>query len=242
MAPWVHIGVPLVAAGCLIAVAALGVQQFMLASGYFIVRQVQVSSHLKVPMARSLLGQNLWRVHLETVQESTALANPAFKGVRVWRQWPQRIVVEAWPRTPIAQIRTSQYYLLDDEGFILPQGGLNPMPQLPVVEGVEMPGARVAPGRVNTSERLQVALAALRQWRGASASRGHRLQRLDVANPSQITLHLDDGLEVRLGPMAEWPHRLPQLRHALDTLAQKQLAPAYIDLRFGEDPIIGPPR
>ena len=32
------------------------------------------------------------------------------------------------------------------------------------------------------------------------------------------------------------------LRKALEMTAQKQLAPAYIDLRFDEDPIIGPPR
>ncbi len=239
---WARLVVPLVSGGVVIAAALLGVRQFILGSGYFVVRQVQASNRLRVPLARSLLGQNLWRVNLPAVQRSTALANPAFKGVRVWRAWPQRIVVEAWPRTPVAQIRTSQYYLVDEEGFLLPQGAPSPMAQLPIVDGIEMPGVRLVPGQVNTAERLKVALAALRAWRAAPDMRAHRLLRLDVANPSQVTLYLDDGLEARLGPLADWPRRLPQLRRTLETLAQKQLAPAYIDLRFGEDPIIGPPR
>ena len=231
--------------GLLIAALVAGgvaLDRFVRTSPYFIVRQVRVPKGVQVPLARALLGRNLWSVELSSVQQTTAQANPTFKGVRVWRQWPQRIVVEATRRTPVAQVRASRYYPVDAEGFVMTEGAPAPLPGLIVLDGVDNPVARLAPGRLNRSPRLAMALAALVRLRSSSELRGHVLQRVDCSHPSQVVVYLDDGLEVRMGPPDDWPRRLPQLRKSLEMLAQKQLSPAYVDLRFGEDPIIGPPR
>ena len=222
--------------------AVIGLRTFVLESSYFAVRELRATTGLHVPLARSLLGHNMWRVDLATVQQTTSQANPTFKAVRVWRQWPQRIVVEATPRTPVAQVRSSRYYPVDAEGFVMHDGAITPLARLTVLDGVESPMTRLVPGRINRSERLMTSLAALLRLRSSRELRGHLVQRMDCSQPSQITVYLDDGLEVRLGPLAEWPRRLPQLRKTLEMLVQKQLTPAYVDLRFGEDPIIGPPR
>lgn len=232
---------PLLVGVLLVAAAAGGLRTFLLRSGYFAVTAVQVPQGLEMPRAASLLGQNLWTVDLATAQRAAALANPLFKHVRVWRQWPHRVVVEGTPRVPVAQVHATRYYPVDAESFVLAEGGV-PWPDLIVIDGAETRGTRLAAGRSNASERLTLALEALQRLQVAPALQGRRLQRVDVANPAQMTVWIDDGLEVRLGPMTDWPRRLPHLRKALETLAQKRLTPAYIDLRFDEDPIIGPPR
>ena len=244
VSPWIWLrgALPLVIGVILVAVAALGLRAFLLQAAYFTVREVQVPRDVEMPLARTLLGRNLWSIDLSTVQQTTALANPSFKAVRVWRHWPQRIVVEAIPRAPVAQVHTTRYYPVDAESFVLAEGQAAPWADLIIVDGVETRGARLVPGRANASERLTLALEAVSRLQASAALRGHRVQRLDVSNPVQMTLYIDDGLEVRIGPMTEWPRRLPQLRKSLETLAQKQLTPAYLDLRFDEDTIIGPPR
>lgn len=239
---WLRRTWPLAVGLLLVAWALLGLRAFLLRADYFLVREVQVPQGLEMPLAHALLGQNLWRVDLVTTQQSTALANLMFKAVRVRRSWPHRIVVDAIPRVPVAQMHTTRYYPVDAESFVLAEGSAAPLPNLIIVEGVETRGGRLVPGRANASDRLTLALEAIHRLQTSTALRGHRLQRLDVANPAQMTLVIDDGLEVRIGPMTDWPRRLPQLRRVLEMLAQKQLAPAYLDLRFDEDPIIGPPR
>lgn len=239
---WLRGALPPAAGVALAAASALWLCAFLRQSAYFVVREVQVPKHVAMPLARTLLGQNLWSVDLATVQQTTALANPAFKAVRVWRQWPQRIVVEAIPRTPLAQVHALRYYPVDAESFILDEGSATPWPDLIVIDGVETRGTRLVAGQVNASNRLTLALESIRRLQASAALRGHRVQRLDASNPAQMLLYLDEGLEVRIGPLTEWARRLPQLRKALETVAQKHITPAYLDLRFDEDPIIGPPR
>ena len=235
-------GLPLLVGAAACVAATMGMRVFVVESRYFLVEEVALPKEFRLPGASTLLGRNLWRVDLAGLQRAASALNPGFRDVRVVRRWPRRLTIQAVRRVPVAQVRAHQYYSVDVEGVVTNEGQTAPTAALPILDGVETAAALLVPGQAFPSPRLQAALDGVRHLTAAPELRGHRVQRVDASSATQLLVYLDDGLEVRLGPTAGWPERLPRLRKALDMLAQQRVSVAYVDLRFDEDPIIGPPR
>ena len=201
----------------------------------------QSSLKLRAP----LLGTNLWTLDIRTLAEELQQQQPWLKEVRVVRQPPNAIRIDAIPRMAVAQVRLDRWYPVDRDGFILPEASIEPSPQLIRVEGFERGSNALRIGKDNTDERLRLALRVLAKLRRAPPSISRRLAAVNVADPRQIRFLIDlpastDGpAEVRCGSEEELDAHLQRLHAALKAVTKQPFGVRYIDVRFHE-PVIGP--
>jgi len=205
----------------------------------FLVRQIEEPTTPDWHRVSAIAAQPLLQVNIASLAVQLQATNPHMRSIRVTRQWPDRLVIDAVPRQPIAQVRLRQFFLLDADGFIFPTGTTGPQPELPIVDGVEQIGHHLTPGHVNTSARLQLAVRLLTQLQREIAHHGEHIALVNVADDRHITFRLRQGIEVRLGDAAHLSQALRQLAPVLAKLKEDNLVPQYIDLRFA-DPVIGP--
>ena len=132
-----------------------------------------------------------------------------------------------------------QWYPVDAEGFILPHGQATAQTRWVKLTGLERAAAPLRAGRLNTDERLRLALRVLATLRRTHALASHRLTELSVADPRELRFVLDDQLEVRCGAEADLAAHLERLRAAFKAIRRHSLAAGYIDVRFRE-PVVSP--
>lgn len=229
---------PFVTAGLLVGAAWLLWLHAQRDEAFQVARiQLPPQSTLKAPA--SVLGANIWAVDLDDVAEHLQRQQPWLKTVRIIRELPDSLRVEVVQRSPIAQVRLDAWYALDREGFIMPQGQDTPSPGLVQLLGTETPKAPLRTGQPNRSERLHLALRVLETVRSSPIAILRRLSAIDVSDPNQISLVLDDSTEVRCGTEEELSVQLGRLRSALEQLARQQVGVRYIDVRF-QEPVVSP--
>lgn len=228
---------PLLALGLLAAATWLLIASAQRADA-FRIAQVYLPEEPALTLREPILGQNLWTLDLRALSEQLERQQPWLKQVRVVRQLPNAIRIEAIPRVPIAQVRLDRWYPVDGEAFVLPQGSSAPAEGLLRLVGFERAATPLKPGRVNRDERLALALRVLARLPQAPGAIARRVTAIDVEDPQQIRLVLDGALEVRCGTEAELATHWERLRTALKTVERQGLAARYLDVRF-QDPVIG---
>ncbi len=214
-------------------------------SDAFRITTIQLPAEGKLKAPASLIGQNLWTVDLDALAEHLHAQQPQLKQVRVIRQLPNTLQVEALQRLPIAQVWLSssggprQWHAVDRDGFLLAEGHADAAENLLILKGVDSSDAPFKVGRQNTSQPLETALRLVERLRRSPALRGHTVTHLDVSDPHHLTFLMDEGMEIRCGSEEELDTHLDRLRAVLKKVAPHQLNVRYVDLRF-HDPVIGP--
>lgn len=238
-------------------------------SDAFRVTQVHLPPESSLKLKAPLIGEYLWTLDIRALADELSRQQPWLKEVRVVRQLPSTIRIEAIPRVPVAQVRldlpasrqAGRWYPIDQSGFILPQASGEPAPNLVRLEGLER-GGGVRVGKDNAQEPVQLALRVLARLRRAPPSIARRLVAVNVSDPHEIRFLLDlsatplslfflattaqtgatpseAATEVRCGSEAEFDAHLQRLQAALKAMAKESLAVRYIDVRFRE-PVVGP--
>lgn len=204
----------------------------------FRITQVHLPGQSSLKLPESLIGKNLWEVDIRALADSLHRQEPWLKTVRVVRQLPNTVRIQTISRIPLAQVKLAAWYPVDRDGFVLPEGTVEPSPNLLRITGVDQgrPGLKV--GALNTDERLATGLRVAQSLRKTGAL-ARRLTAIDVANLQQLRLTLDEETEVRCGAEAELSAQLERLRATLKVIARQQMAVRYIDVRFNE-PVISP--
>ena len=223
----------------LIGVGTASAQHYIETSSAFTVQRIHEPGLPGWRRTAALEGLPLLHVNVAAVASELSQANPQMKFIRVTRRWPADVIVEAIPRRAVAQLRLRDFFPLDEDGFVFAAGTPAPTAALPIVEGAEQMGQRVAPGTITTAPRVHLALRLLDLLRAAPSLRQETVTLLDVANATQIIFRLQRGIEVRVGSADAVPKALERLGSVLAKLKEDQLTPQYIDLRFA-DPVIGP--
>ena len=194
-------------------------------------------SHVKIP--EGLIGQNLWRVDLQALASTLHAQQPDLKQVEVTRRLPGTLEIHVVPRQPVAQVKLSQWHVVDEEGFILPGGKAEPWEHLVMLKGVSAPKEALHIGRENAGERLRSALRIIRQLSASPALTGHPLTAIELDEAQQLTFTIDEDIEVRCGTEADLAVGLARLKEVLRAVAHNPVTIRYIDVRF-QDPVIGP--
>ncbi len=202
----------------------------------FQVATVELPSQPALTLKAPLIGTNLWQVDLAAVAAELKRQQPSLKAVRVIRQLPDSIRIEAIPRVPVAQVRLDRWYPVDREGFILPAGQVGPEEGRIRIVGVDR---AVKAGQDSSDERLRLGLRVIRLLQHSWPQLGRRLTEVNVADPQTIRFVLDDDMEVRCGSEADLDTHLRRLRSTLRTIAKQQLPVQYIDMRF-QEPVVAP--
>lgn len=220
----------------------------------FRITQVSFPPGPSLTLREPIIGTNLWGLDIHALADQLKQQQPWLRDVRVVRQLPSAIQIEAIPRTLVAQVRLDRWYPVDQGGFILPQGSAEPAPHRVRLTGFERVGAALRVGKDNTDERLRLALRIVQKWRRTPSPLSQHLVEINVADPQQIrfvinvsTLHpavpgsgqAGGDIEVRCGSESELDTHLKRLQAALKAVTRSPFAVKYIDVRFKE-PVIGP--
>ncbi len=235
---WVFLHPQLFVSLLLVAAASWSFVHYAQQAEAFRVAEVVLPADSSMQLSEPLIGKNLWRVDLRSISMELKKQQPNLKDVRVTRQLPGTIRVQAIARKPVAQVKLDRWYAVDREGFVLPDGGSQPDENLVRISGLERGNEGVRAGRVNDDERLQTALRVLfrlRQLPGLS----RRIREISVADLQQLHFLLDDEMEIRCGSEGELEEHLRRLQAAMKALAKDHRVSArYVDVRF-KPPVVG---
>jgi len=231
---------------------------YAIRSEAFLVAHVQLPQDATLRLRDPLIGRNIWSLDLKALAQELRAQQPGLKDVRVVRQLPDTIRLEAIKRVPIAQLRldlpaapmppgrgphgaaqAGRWYPVDRDGFIVPDGSPQPHERLVQLVGIDRPGASLRAGNAGQDERLRLALRALDVIRRSPAMISRRVTAVNVGDPQQIRFVLEDGTEVRCGAEAELESNLHRLRSALRAMVRQPFEAGYIDVRF-QEPVVGP--
>lgn len=233
-----HPGSFLLAAGLSVGVWRLW--GFAQRAEVFRIAQVELPADSSLHVRRPLIGENLLTLDLGALAEELKRQQPGLKEVRVVRRLPDTLVIEPITRVPVAQVRIGQWHPVDADGFILPEGRVEPAERLVRLAGFERGGPALGAGKESHDDRLRLALRVLAALRRAGSLMARRLTEVDVSDPQLIRFFIDGGAtEVRCGSEAELGAHLARLEAALKAIDRHPFEVGYIDVRF-QEPVIHP--
>ena len=184
-----------VLAGLALSVSALWM--YAQSSEAFRITRVLLPAQSTLHLPESVVGENLWRVDLDVLAARLEAQQPSLKKVRVVRELPNVLRIEAIPRAPVAQLRTGVagqvglWHLVDREGFILPEATQAPDPRWIRLAGLDRGKGSLLIGKANAQESLGLALRVLAKLRHIPGSLRRRMTELNVADPQQIRFLID---------------------------------------------------
>lgn len=181
-------------------------------------------------------GRNIFSVDLAGLQAGLQSRYPQLEGVRVWRQFPDRLVVYARVRVAYAVLEVGERsFVIDPEGVVLAmkQEGAEPLPRIRGVGLWENPVL----GKPVRNKNLQAALDILDAVQDNVKSMFGRIAAIDMSNASRILLSLRDGPQV----IMDLENVVGEVVKMGIVLSQKDLdlqKVEYLDLRF-QEPVMG---
>ena len=181
-------------------------------------------------------GSNVFTIDLdEVVQRLEAMywVKQAF----AVRKPPDRIAVDIVEHRQVAWVDLGQTYGVSPDGVLLPVGST--ARNLPVISGLSVVANSLQLGVAVPDSAL---LAILRWWEEAIAADAEFCLNVAGIQPmaaAGIRLQLaGDGLEVRL-PANGAAHQLRTIRKLMPRVHQNHSDPAYIDLRYAGQMVVG---
>ncbi len=188
-----------------------------------------------------IVGTNIFFMDLKDLKQKIEAAHPEFKDIAIRRLLPNKLIVKTNLRKPVAQIRSDRYYLVDEEGVLLPDVKNFPDPGLPIIGGVGINLAKAQAAKFSDfeKEKIDKALGLIGEIHGIEGLAAYILKVVDIADPGNLSFFFDDvNIEIKIGN-EDFRNRLDVLVTVLEQISMDIDKFKYIDLRF-EDPIIGP--
>ena len=181
-------------------------------------------------------GTNIFAIDLDAVAQRLE-AMDWIEQAFVVRKPPDRIAVDIVEHRQVAWVELGQTYGVAPDGVLLPADPT--VRNLPVISGLSIAGDSLRPGVAVPDSAL---LALLRWWEKATAADAEFCLNVAGIQPMSgagIRLQMaGDGLEVRL-PANEAARRLRTIRELMPRVHQTHPDPAYIDLRYAGQMVVG---
>ena len=236
------------ALGMCVILAAIGHASygFLMDSAYFRVREVRIEGvsepirkELDSLVSAHLAGSpSMISLDMDRLRDTIA-AHPRVYGVRIERQYPDKLVVHANERSPVAVLSSSGFYLVDNDAVVMEKlkpSGLRDF-DFPYITGI--PAEDVQVGQAIPGHGITRTLDLIRMLRDHNAEVYAKLSEINagkdpVSRLENLTAYLKGGMEVRFGDTNPI-QRLPALDLYVKHLREKGMDPfkmAYVDLRF----------
>jgi cell division septal protein FtsQ len=238
--PLFKIGVVVLLASLLGFVCYRGVSYAFSESDFFKVKVIKVDPSLVVvnrDALEKIKGENIFAVDLVHVHEKLAKRYPQIEGLKVTRQFPDQISVEATPRLPVAQFKVGRKVMtIDDQGVVL--STTTPRDEkFPFVDGIMLKNQHVALGKPLKRQEVDIALDLIAAFEANRVLESYTIESIHVENTSKVEFLVSNGLRIFVD-QDELPRRMRLLGFIL-TRADINLEEInYLDLRFKE-PVIG---
>jgi cell division septal protein FtsQ len=200
---------------------------------------------------------NVFRLDIDTISRDTERRHPEFKSVVMTRKPPNAISVNIKYKEPVAFIRTTakRQFFYGKQRILYPRQGmfvLVPISSdgitlpadtvkgkiIPVLRGVDFQMPVVKVGTVCPDRNLIAGIRLLKVAESCWAIKDHRLDAIELSNPRNVSIFLENGIEVRLGE-GNIREKIGTLKGILETPRLDLSKIRYIDLRFS-DVVVGP--
>ena len=183
-----------------------------------------------------LKGRNIFAVDLK--KESLYLAGlyPAYKRIRLVKVFPDRIFADFTERRPIAYVKLSRYFCVDDDLVLFDMPKEAEEIQLPLILGLERRIFAPRLGSKVNSRELGLAVTIIKEARANQVLKDYQIKRIDVPGLNNASLFIVDGLEVRIS-QDDIKAKMEILGTLLNEEKDNLDNVKYIDLRFRE-PVI----
>jgi hypothetical protein len=246
-----------VIAGVILASLALAVFQRLKQSDCFRVNDITVRQGSNVNRDENnfayLKGRNIFDLDLDKEARNVAGNYHSYQKIRITRFFPAHLVVDFLKREPLAAIRASRTFYIDDNLVIFELPDNASGSGLPVVSGVDKYVSGAKYGAKCGSPGVVSALNIIRQMRSNKVLKAYKIKRLDMSgqdNAATIFLvsepaggytktdfiPVEQLLEVKLG-WEDTRNKLALLATLLAQVKNNIYNIEYIDLRFKE-PVI----
>lgn len=187
-------------------------------------------------------GDNLFATNLRQVQRGIEQL-PWVRAASVQRKPPDRLIVRIAERRRIAWLDLNQLYGVDASGVLLSskRKGSESVHDLdlPVISGLDLGPESLAPGMIVPDSTVVEMLDWWQQVRAADNEFSLNISEIQPLGANDVRLHLvGDGLEVRL-PRDRVPERIKILKALMRRVYRECPAPAYIDMRFAGQAVVG---
>jgi cell division protein FtsQ len=214
-----------------ISIAAASMREFVVESGYFSVREIQVRGGEKVSgseivtIAGLSKGMNIWRIDPADIERKIA-KHPWVRRVLVHRDFPRRVTIDVEERRPRAIVAIGKLYYVDADGVIFtevrPGDGMN----YPMLTGL---GAErlILPEPI-LRQRIQEAM----RLGELMARRGHALSEIHFEQTDQLVVYTSQrALALRMG-WGDWDDKLARLERLLTLWKGNEARLASLDVSF----------
>ncbi|MBI4435974.1 MAG: FtsQ-type POTRA domain-containing protein [Candidatus Omnitrophica bacterium] len=233
-----RIGIPLAFFGFFFFFLSKATLHFLSRSPYFSIETVEASSSKSgfafqdQSLMGSLLGRNIFSVDLSALQEEVKEKHPELLTAKVERTFPNRIRIDVTPRTPVAQVQSGGYLLVDKDGVILPFPQGPHEKNLPIIVGVQEKLERLQVGYQLVSKALDEALLFVETIEKLPEFSRY-VHTIDVSDYKNLSFRTTEGLEVKVGH-GDFKEKLYRFDRTRVTLGGRIGEVKYIDLRFDE--------
>lgn len=185
-----------------------------------------------------LIGKNIFEVDLRQVQRRLLNKYSQLSHLKVVRQYPDRIFIEAKKRSSFAQMRFKNRIVIVDQNGVVVTLSNSFDEALPLIEGVREQDKTLKLGWAVAGKEIQEAMAIIKAYvsRKPLATR-FRLKSINVENPSLIYFMMDDNLKIIIDG-EEIEEKIEMLSLILSQRNLDLAKVRYLDLRFHE-PVIG---
>jgi cell division septal protein FtsQ len=215
-------------------------------SGYFTIKNIEIADQESAQagaVASKLFdiskGNNIFNQDLKELEYTIARMHPELKEIVVQRLLPDTIRIAYEQRKPVCQVQSGYYYLVSDDGVILPHPQARQQPGLIVISGLKVSGAH-SQQSARFNETLKRAIDIVMDIQESDISiykdRIVEINIFDMYNPA---LFLDDNTRIEIGEYS-FKDKAKVLVQILDELKSKNRQARAIDLRF--DDIVVVPR
>lgn len=226
---------------CVVFVTSCIVQggfYYLRTSSIFKIREVVSQQSLNFIRTRTLdrlIGQNIFDVDLYAVQRRLQVEYPQIDQLRIYRQFPNRIYVDAIRRDPFAVILFQHQQVLLDKDAVVLSLTVPPNHKFPLITGLTFEQNAVV-GKLLRHRDLALALNIITSIRENAHLTSMPVVSLDLKNLSEIQGVLANQLRVILSA-DKVQQKIVMLGIVMSEGQIKAEEIKYIDLRFRE-PII----
>ena len=202
-----------------------------------------------------LKGRNIFTLNLEQESRRILQAYPYYKKVRLVRVMPNMLFVDCARRSPLACVDAGRRLYVDENNVVYSLPAQNPVPQVPVIVGLERKIGMPRNSRNNGTQDLSYVLSIIQEAK--VALNAQTIQRIDMSQKGQASLFIPfknadilretqrknlravpEGLEVKIG-FDDIKSKIKILSELLKQASDELYNIQYIDLRFKE-PVIKP--
>lgn len=209
----------------------------------FIISNIEVKGNMKITKDQIIKaignpkGENIFRVSLNNMTENLN-KHPYIKESVIKRRIPNKLFINVNEREEKVVLSTANYNTyLDEEGFVLRIEPNVDNEKLPIIKGISINnpilGEKIT-GDQNShiDEMLDLIDISIK------LKLLNEIVKLDFSNVKDVTIILNNGINVAFGPLNNVKYKLNYIDKILKDIEQKNIQCNYIYFNRGENPVI----